>query len=114
MSSASDQKLFCDVCSAFQCSFDEFVGEEVVSPSYSSTQVIYFKQILLSGGGDLTVACQAPLTMGFPKQEYWSGLPFPSPGDFPDTWIETASQTDISRRAARFFNIEQPGKSSAK
>ena len=37
MSSASDQKLFCDVCSAFQCSFDEFVGEEVVSPSYSST-----------------------------------------------------------------------------
>ena len=27
-----------------------------------------------------TVACQAPLSMGFPRQEYWSGLPFPSPG----------------------------------
>ena len=37
MSSASGQKLFCEVCSAFKCSFDEFVGEKVVSPSYSST-----------------------------------------------------------------------------
>ena len=37
MSSASDQKLFCEVCSAFNCSFDEFVGEKVVSQSYSST-----------------------------------------------------------------------------
>ena len=36
MSSASDQKLFCEVCSVFSCSFDEFVGEKVVSPSYSS------------------------------------------------------------------------------
>ena len=36
MSSASNQKLFCEVCSAFKCSFDEFVGEKVVSPSYSS------------------------------------------------------------------------------
>ena len=36
MSSASGQKLFCEVCSAFRCSFDEFVGEKVVSPSYSS------------------------------------------------------------------------------
>ena len=36
MSSASDQKLFCGVCSAFKCSFDEFVGEKVISPSYSS------------------------------------------------------------------------------
>ena len=36
MSSASSQKLFCEVCSAFKYSFDEFVGEKVVSPSYSS------------------------------------------------------------------------------
>ena len=36
MSSASDQKLFCGVCSVFKCSFNEFVGEKVVSPSYSS------------------------------------------------------------------------------
>ena len=36
MTLASDQKLFCEVCSAFSYSFDEFVGEKVVSPSYSS------------------------------------------------------------------------------
>ena len=35
-----------------------------------------------------TVARQAPLSMGFPRQESWSGLPFPSPGDLPDPGIE--------------------------
>ena len=35
-----------------------------------------------------TVAHQAPLSMGFPRQEYWSELPFPSPGDLPNPGIE--------------------------
>ena len=38
-----------------------------------------------------TVAHQAPLAMGFPRQEYWSGLPFPSSGDFPDPGIKSRS-----------------------
>ena len=38
-----------------------------------------------------TVALQAPLSMGFPRQECWSGLPFPSPGDLPDPGIEPRS-----------------------
>ena len=38
-----------------------------------------------------TVALQAPLSMGFLRQEYWSGLPFPSPGDLPDPGIEPES-----------------------
>jgi len=38
-----------------------------------------------------TVAHQAPLSMGFPRQEYWSGLPFPSPGNLPDLRIEPES-----------------------
>ena len=38
-----------------------------------------------------TVACQAPLSMGFPRQEYWSGLPFLSPGDLPDPGIKPLS-----------------------
>ena len=38
-----------------------------------------------------TVACQAPLSMGFSRQEYWSGLPFPSPRDRPDTEIKPIS-----------------------
>ena len=37
------------------------------------------------------VALQAPLSMGFPRQEYWSGLPFPHPGDLPDPGIEPVS-----------------------
>ena len=37
-----------------------------------------------------TVAHQAPLSIGFPKQEYWSGLPFPSPEDLPDPRIKPA------------------------
>ena len=38
-----------------------------------------------------TIACQAPLSMGLPRQEYWSGLPFPSPGDLPHPGIEPTS-----------------------
>ena len=38
-----------------------------------------------------TVACQAPLSMGFSRQEYWSGLPFFTPGDLSDPGIEPAS-----------------------
>ena len=38
-----------------------------------------------------TATCQAPLSMGFSGQEYWSGLPFPSPGDLPDLGIEPGS-----------------------
>ena len=45
-------------------------------------------QLCLTLGTPWTVAHQAPLSMGFPRQEYWSGLPFPSPGDLPDPGIE--------------------------
>ena len=38
-----------------------------------------------------TVACQVPLSMGFSRQEYWSGLPFPSPGDLPKPRIKPGS-----------------------
>ena len=41
----------------------------------------------------MTVAYQAPLSMGFSRHEYWSGLPFPSPGDLPDPGIEPGSST---------------------
>ena len=46
---------------------------------------------------------QAPLSMGFSRQEYWSGLPFPSPGDLPDPGIRSGDQTRVSRIAGRFF-----------
>ena len=53
-----------------------------------------------------TVACQAPLNLGFPRQEYWSGLPFPSPGDLPDPGIKPASPA----MADGFFTTELSGK----
>ena len=53
-----------------------------------------------------TIAHQAPLSLGFPRQEYWSRLPFPSPGDLPDPGIEPVSPT----LADGFFTTETPGK----
>ena len=53
-----------------------------------------------------TVACQAPLSMDFSRQECWSGLPFPSPGDFPRQGIEPSSPA----LASKFFTTEPPGK----
>ena len=42
---------------------------------------------------DQTIACQSPLSMGFLRQEYWSGLPRPPPGDLPDPGIKPTSPT---------------------
>ena len=55
-----------------------------------------------------TVAHQAPLSMGFLRQEYWSGLPFPSSEDLPDTRIEPKS-AESPVLAAGFFTTETPG-----
>ena len=54
-----------------------------------------------------TVACQAPLSMKFSRQEYWSWLPFPTPGDLPDPGIETSSLVSPAL-AGRFFISEPP------
>ena len=54
-----------------------------------------------------TVACQIPLFMGFSWQEYWSGLPFPSPGDLPKPGIQPASFASPAL-ADRFFTTEPP------
>ena len=53
-----------------------------------------------------TVACQAPLSVGFSWQEYWSGLSFPSPGDLPGPGIEPTSPALTDG----FFTTESSGK----
>ena len=53
-----------------------------------------------------TAACQAPLSMRFSRQEYWSELPLPSPGDLPNPGIELTSPALVGR----FFFSEPPGK----
>ena len=45
-----------------------------------------------------TVAHQALLSMGFPRQEYWSGLPFPPPGDLPNPGIKVLSMATFSQK----------------
>ena len=65
-------------------------------------------QLCLTLCNPITVACQASLSMGFSRQEYWSGFPFPSPGNLPDPGIKTGSptlQTD-------FLPSKPPGKPS--
>ena len=56
-----------------------------------------------------TVARQAPLSMGFSRQEYWSGLPFPSPGGLPNPETEPTSPV-APELAGGFFTTEPPGK----
>ena len=56
-----------------------------------------------------TVACQASLFMEFSRQEYWSGLPFPTPGDLPDPGIELMSLVSPSL-AGGVFNTVLPVK----
>ena len=56
-----------------------------------------------------TVAHQPPLSIGFSRQEYWSGLPFPSPGDLSELEIELASPVSPAL-AGGFFTTEQTGK----
>ena len=58
-----------------------------------------------------TIACQAPLFMGFPRPEYWSGLPSPSAGDLLDPGIKPGSPVSPVL-AGRFFSTEPPGKPS--
>ena len=66
----------------------------LVFPLYHPTWSWYFHQCCclvtkscLTPATPGTAACQAPLSKGFPREEYWSGLPFSSPGEFPDPEI---------------------------
>ena len=56
-----------------------------------------------------TLAHQAPLPMGLPRQQYWSGLPFPSPGDLPHPGISPESPASLAL-AGGLFTSGPPGK----
>ena len=60
-----------------------------------------------------TVPCQAPLSMGFSRQEYWSGWPFPPPGDLPNPGIGLVSLVSPAL-AGGFFTYAPPGIASGK
>ena len=56
-----------------------------------------------------SITLQAPLFMRFPRQEYWSRLPFPPPGDLPNPEIKPESP-EFPALVGRFFTTEPPGK----
>ena len=58
------------------------LGESVMTLVHQMGSISYL--VVSTLPTPCTVAVQAPLSMGFPRQEYWSGLPFPSPGDLPN------------------------------
>ena len=81
------------VCVVFDCGF-------ICAQSFSHVQL---------SATPWKVARQTPLSMGFSRQEYWSGLPFPSPGVLSNPGNETASLASAAL-ADGFFNAMPPGK----
>ena len=68
----------------------------MAAPVYISTNSVggwwwFSRSVMSDSWTPWTVASQAPLSMGFSRQKYWNGLPFPSPGDLPDPGIKHGS-----------------------
>ena len=74
--------------------------------AYSAMNIVEVAQSCPNFATAWTVACQAPPSMGFSRQEQWSGLPLPPPGDHPNPGIEPGSQT----LQADSLPSEPPGK----
>ena len=91
------QELSLYICLFFSLtSFRIFCLNVSVRPSQTSLLSLYFggglvAKLHLTLATSWTVACQAPLSMGFSRQEHWSGLRFPSPRDLTDSGIEPGS-----------------------
>ena len=81
---------------------------EVVTEKYYKCFLCVLSQVRLFVT-PWTIARQAPLSMEFSRQEYWSGLPFPPPGDLPNPGIKPRSFASPAL-ASRFFTTELPGK----
>ena len=84
---------------------DGCVGQELVVPGKAKSLVQYVcAQLCLTLVIPWTAACQAPLSIGFSRQEYWSGLPFPPPADLPNPGIKRGSPAS-PELAGKFFTI---------
>ena len=75
-----------------QISFLNATVPSTLAPSILLLLLLYSHEVMSDSFAiPWTIACQAPLAMGFPGQEYRSGLQFPSPGDLPDPGVEPTS-----------------------
>ena len=80
-------------------SWTVFLQTSFIWKSYKPLSFLKWSHLVMSDfATPWTIACKAPLSMGFSRQEYWSGLPFPSPGDLPNPGIEPGSTCIIGRR----------------
>ena len=80
-----------------------------INKDYLSIELLFSRchvQLFVTPG---TVACQAPLSVGFYRQEYWNRLPFPTPGDLSDSGTEPVSLAS-AELAGGFFTLVLPGK----
>ena len=80
--------------------FTRFLYSQISPPGLNSVWVYYLLYRVRLFATLWTVAHKAPLSMEFSRQEYWGGLPFPSPGALPNPWIKT-----VSHVAGRFFTV---------
>ena len=84
-----------------------FIHHELHSQIFQHACVCLFSRVWLFAT-PWTVTCQAPMSMGSHRQEYWSGLPFPSPEDLPDPGMETTSPVSPAL-VDGFFTTVLPG-----
>ena len=94
-------------CSETLNTFSQYFSS--LSVNYTYTCYIYVLRCFISVQLCVTlqtIAHQAPLSKRFSRQEYWCGLPFPSPGDLPNLGTESGSPA----LAGGFFTTEPPGK----
>ena len=84
------------------------VPSEAISALIYFTRLLWFSRQVTSDSlaTPWTIAHQPPLSMGFPRQDCWSGLPFPSPGHLPNPGIDPLAPA----LAGGFFNTDPPGK----
>ena len=93
----------CMLCSKKKSKKERDIEENACVPAHSLSRVQLFVT-------PWTVASHAPLSLGFFRQEYWNGLPFPPPpGDLPDPEIQPASPVSPAL-VGRLFTTEPPGK----
>ena len=88
------------------CTISPLRYAEVVTPAYLCSVT----SVVSDSVTPWTVNCWAPLSMEFPRQEYWSGLPLPSPEDLPYIRLEPTYLASPAL-GGEFFTTELPGKS---
>ena len=81
----------------------KFGGSELLGASVSLSKESLSCSVVSDSATPWTLACQAPLSMGFSRQEHWNRLPFPSPGDLPDPWIRSGSPGSPALQAVSFL-----------